>query len=381
MTRQKQLLCCCAIFVTLLACAPRPSSDVLKPLARAPSYTKKADILVATTRERGSAEDPHALTAARARSLNFEALTVSVPTHHVPGEIEWPDQIPPDPSRHFVTTDRRFLKQSSFLSQIQERVHANGPEANRVLIFVHGYNMLYQESVYWLAQIVHDAGFKGTAVLFAWPSQGKAPLYIADREASTYSRDYLEQALLQISALPEVREISILAHSMGNWLTVETLRQAKMKGHADFNGKLGEVILASPDLDVNVFRTQLDTIGELPRPMTILVSGDDKALALSSKLAGGADRGGLITASDLRAVEGAKHYNLRVVDLTAVEDGHGNNHSKFARSSAVIAAIGRGLEAKSVDAKAQGVVVSAVTEVGQSIAKIPAAILGGAIAQ
>ena len=115
---------------------------------------------------------------------------------------------------------------------------------------------------------------------------GKVPLYLADREASTYSRDYLEQALLKMSKLPEVKEINILAHSMGNWLAVETLRQAKMKGHGDFNGKLAEVILASPDLDVNVFRTQLDVIGKLPRPMTVLVSGDDSALALSTKLAG-----------------------------------------------------------------------------------------------
>lgn len=81
--------------------------------------------------------------------------------------------------------------------------------------------------------------------------------------------------------MPEVREINILAHSMGNWLVVEALRQAKMNGHGTFNGKLADVMLASPDLDVNVFRTQLDIIGSLTRPMTVLVSGDDKALALS----------------------------------------------------------------------------------------------------
>ncbi|MEQ1578077.1 MAG: alpha/beta hydrolase [Hyphomicrobium sp.] len=344
-----------------------------------PSYTNKVRLLVATTRERGSAEDPNAFTAVRSKVLNYSALTVSIPTKHVAGEIEWPDQTPPDPSRHFITTDRQFLGGNEFLGEIRQRSRAGGNEANSVLVFVHGYNTLYEEAVYWMAQIVNDSGFTGTAVLFAWPSQGKAPLYLADREATTYSRDYFEQALLQMSAVPEVREINILAHSMGNWLAVETLRQAKMNGHGNFGGKLGEVILASPDLDVTVFRTQLDVIGPLEKPITVLVSGDDKALALSTALAGGVDRVGKMTASDGRVIAGAERYNLRVVDLTAVDDGQGNHHSKYSKSSTVIAAIGKGLSGNA--AKSQPGIVSAVAEAGNSLIKIPTAILGGTAPQ
>ncbi len=171
-------------------CASRPGSEVLEPIANVPSYTDKVQVLVATTRERGSPEDPNAFTAKRAKDLNFSALTVSIPSQHVTGEIEWPDTTPPDPSRHFITTERQFLDADGFLEQIRARARRGGPEANDVLVFVHGYNTLYEEAVYWLAQIVHDSGFKGTAVLFAWPSMGKVPLYLADREASTYSRDY-----------------------------------------------------------------------------------------------------------------------------------------------------------------------------------------------
>jgi esterase/lipase superfamily enzyme len=365
------------LLLGLVACAPRPDSLVLEPVAHQPSYTKKVHLLVATTRERGNADDPNAMTAARAKSLNYAELTISIPTHHAAGQIEWPEQVPPDPSLSFVTTDRRFLSGDEFLGEIRKRVRQGGPEAGSVLIFVHGYNTLYQEAVYRFAQIVHDSGFTGTAVLFAWPSMGKAPLYLADRDASTYSRDYLEQALLQISTLQEVREINILAHSMGNWLAVETLRQAKMNGHGQFNGKLGEVILASPDIDINVFRTQLDVIGPLPHPISVLVSGDDKALALSTKLAGGVDRVGKVTASDSRAVAGAERYNLRVVDLTAVGDGDGAHHSKFAQSGAVIAAIGKGLATHGASAQAQPGVVSTLTEAGNSLLKVPTAILAG----
>lgn len=373
-------------FVALLAtaCSVRPGSEVLEPIANPPSYTNKVRLLVATTRERGSAEDPNAFTAERAKHLNFAALTVSIPSKHTAGEIEWPDTYPADPSRHFVTADRAFLDSEGFANEIRARARQGGPEANNVLVFVHGYNTLYEEAVYWLAQIVHDSGYQGTAVLFAWPSRGKAPLYLADREASTYSRDYFEQALLKLSKMPEVKEINLLAHSMGNWLAVETLRQAKMNGHGDFNGKLAEVILASPDLDANVFRTQLEVIGQLPRPITVLVSGDDSALALSTALAGGVDRAGKITADDARAIEAAKRYNLRVVDLTAVDDGDGNHHSKYSKSAAVMAAIGKGLskdKGNSGNSQAQVGVVTAVTNVGKSLLQIPAAVVGDSAAQ
>jgi esterase/lipase superfamily enzyme len=361
-------------------CASRPGSEVLEPIANVPSYTDKVQVLVATTRERGSPEDPNAFTAKRAKDLNFSALTVSIPSQHVTGEIEWPDTTPPDPSRHFITTERQFLDADGFLEQIRARARRGGPEANDVLVFVHGYNTLYEEAVYWLAQIVHDSGFKGTAVLFAWPSMGKVPLYLADREASTYSRDYLEQALLKMSKMPEVKEINILAHSMGNWLAVETLRQASMKGHRDFNGKLSEVILASPDLDVNVFRTQLEVIGKLPRPMTVLVSGDDSALAVSTKLAGGVDRAGRVTANDARAIAAAEKYDLRIVDLTAVDDGEGNNHSKYSKSAPVIAAIGNRLKDDGANSQAQVGVVTAVTNIGNSLLQAPAAIVAPAAA-
>lgn len=368
-----------AIASGLAACAPRPGSEVLQPVARAPMYTDKVRLLVATTRERGSSTDPDAYTAMRSASLNYAALTVSIPKHHKPGDIEWPDQYPADPMYQFITTDRQVYDERDFISEIRSQARRGGEEAGNVLVFVHGFNTRYEESVYRFAQVVHDSHFEGTAVLFAWPSRGSAPLYLADREASTYSRDYFEKALMDIASLPEVREVNILAHSMGSWLTVETLRQAKMKGHGNFGGKLGEVILAAPDLDVTVFRTQLDVIGSLPRPMTVLISGDDKALALSTFLAGGVERAGNLTADDARVIAGAKRYNLRVVDLTRVHDGDDStNHSKVFKSAAVVSAVGEGLR-KEAEGKAApgGGVVSAVSDVGTSILKIPAAIVGG----
>lgn len=374
----RALLAAGLLLLMLAGCSPRPPAEVLVPAARAPLFTPKARLLVATTRDHARAGDPDAFTNDRSQMLNFAEVTVSIPTRHKVGEIEWPDQTPPDPQLHFITTERVSLDRAGFLSAIRARTREAGPEHDEVLVFVHGYNTLYQEAVYRFAQIVHDTGFTGTAILFAWPSRGATSLYVADREASTYSRDYLERLLFDVSAMREVRYVNILAHSMGNWPVMEVLRQTRLAGRGWYNGKLAEVILAAPDIDVGVFRTQLDVIGRLPRPLTILVSRDDNALAVARALAGGIDRVGSANLDDPRVVAAVERYNLRVLDITKVQGLDSTNHAKFAQSSVLTSAIGRGLsnEKRGGGISTPGGVISAVTDVGQSIIKVPSTILG-----
>ena len=225
---------------------------------------------------------------------------------------------------------------------------------------------------------MHDSRYSGAAVLFSWPSRGKPALYLADREAANYSRDYLERALLLIAGLPEVKEINILAHSMGTWIAVEALRQAKMKGHGTFRGKLADVLLASPDIDATVFRTQLEVIGPLRNPMTVFVSGDDKALSWSRVLAGDVPRVGTLSIADPRVAAGAKKYHINVVDMTAIKDGDGLHHTKFAQT-AVVSTIGKALaHGPHHDENQQTGVVKAVVDVGESIMKVPQTIMSPA---
>ena len=372
--RTRTIVLCLPLLLALEACAPRPSSEVLTPVLHAPSYTPKVQLLVATTRAHGP--EPEAYTAQRSRTVNHAALTISIPRRHKAGEIEWPDQPLPDPALHFLTTKRENLEDADFLARIQSRAMAGGQEADSVLVFIHGYNTTYEEAVFRFAQIVHDSGYTGSAVLFAWPSRGKTSLYLADRDASTYSRDYLERTLLEIAALRGVREINILAHSMGNWLAVETLRQAKMKGHGDFDGKLGDIILASPDIDATVFRTQLDVIAPMRRPITVMVSGDDQALAASTLLSGGVKRVGQLDTHDERVAAAIRRYNIRVVDLTKINDGPGPHHNKFAQGD-VLRSMGKSLLADDMGKKvSSGGVMGAVTEVGTSLMKVPGAVIG-----
>ncbi|MEQ1951790.1 alpha/beta hydrolase [Mesorhizobium yinganensis] len=129
----------------------------------------------------------------------------------------------------------------------------------------------------WEGQLAADANIDGVPVLFAWPSQAELSGYVADREAVTYSRDNLVALLSRLARERSPEEITVFAHSMGGWLVIEALRRLKLQGHDDVVSRI-KVVLAAPDIDENVFQSQLTVIGRMRRPITIFVSTDDVAL-------------------------------------------------------------------------------------------------------
>ena len=157
-----------------------------------------------------------------------------------------------------------------------------------------------------------------------------------------YSRDAFETVLQALANNPNVGSISILAHSMGNYLTVETLRQMAIRDRG-LPSKIQEVMLASPDIDVDVFRRQIAEIddGKGPRTtdFTLFVSRDDKALGISSFLARDTTRLGALDPTQQPYSTMLEQAHVRVVDLTSVKSDDITNHSKFA-SGEVVAAIG-----------------------------------------
>ncbi|MBM7321566.1 alpha/beta hydrolase, partial [Agrobacterium sp. S2] len=78
---------------------------------------------------------------------------------------------------------------------------------------------------------------------------------LADRDASNFSRDELVQTLDELGARKV--ETKILAHSMGSWLAVEALRQLRLQSKDRALHKIDQVILAAPDIDIDVFQKQL----------------------------------------------------------------------------------------------------------------------------
>ncbi len=255
---------------------------------------------------------------------HYSLQMISIPPHHKIGEIERPAFGGPDPSQHFVVASRRDLDEASFRNEIATHISGRIGSNRDVLLYVHGFNTSYDEARFRLAQIVEDGRFGGVPVLFAWPASDNLMGYEAARETATASRDALANVLRDLSELPDVGRIHILAHSLGTWLTMEALRERAIAGSPDLNGKLGNVMLAAPDIDLSVFREQIRHLDSAH--ISVLISAKDKALSLSSWLAGDRPRLGALNprrASDRAALDklGVKVYDLSPESTGLI--GHG----------------------------------------------------------
>ena len=336
--RGKNMGLAVGVLLALSSCG-RPIG-VMEPVAvRAPD-TNKIDLLVATTRE-PDANPAILFSGERGTGLKTDAVTVSLPpeANRRIGEVQWPSRIPGDPERNFVTAGVQPLL-SNADNQAWLRTHL--PKSRHVLVFVHGFNNRYEEAVYRFAQIVHDSGADVAPIVFTWPSRASIFSYVYDRESTNFSRDALEELLRRAASNPSVGEVTVMAHSMGAWLAVEALRQMAIRD-GRVMPKIDNVILASPDLDVDVFASQFAALGKDKPHFTLFVSRNDRALGLSRRIAGSVDRLGQIDPTSPVNAAALENLGITVIDLTKLRTGDRLNHGKFAASPEVVQLIGNRL--------------------------------------
>ena len=314
-----------AVLVLMLlvaGCASRPGPEVLSPVGPAPG-TAQVTVYTATTRAPSGDEALH-FTSERAHAMRFARYSISIPPAHRPSEIEWPAG-PPDPSRSFAVVDRSVLPKQAFLDEVQAASRSTADVGAG--IFVHGFNYNFAETVFRLAQLSADATLEGPQIAFSWPSQANLRGYLDDLNSATYSRDYLAELIIDVAARTR-GDIAIVGHSMGAWLVMETVRQLRLEGYDRVIGRL-RVILAAPDIDVDVFRQQLDIIGPLDRPMMVLVSPKDRALLISELLSASRPRIGTSDVRDPEVQAAARANNVQIVDISALGEIGGVGHDRF----------------------------------------------------
>ena len=310
-----------AIAVNLGACASRPGPAVLQTVRAAPA-AKEIKVYAVTTRNRVT-PNANVYDATKSVNANYAELTISIPPSHKPSEIEWPGK-KPDARETFAVVSQSVLDRRSFLNAVNADSRATG----KVGVFVHGYNYNFQESLFRLAQISADANIGATPITFSWPSQGALAGYVADKESATYSRDYLADLMAELTKGRGDDDVYVFGHSMGGWLVVEALRQLKLEGRDDVLSRL-TVVLAAPDIDADVFRTQMHVIGKMKHPITILVAGDDRALAVSKFISASTQRVGTLNVKDPRVRQAAVEAGVELIDISQIEATDSARHSRF----------------------------------------------------
>jgi esterase/lipase superfamily enzyme len=206
-----------------------------------------------------------------------------------------------------------------------------------VLIYVHGFKQTFETAALDAARLSDAIRFRGRTMVFSWPSKAGFFDYAYDRDSAMWSRDDFERVLHSIVAVPGASRIHIVAHSMGTMLALESLRQLHAEYGDTVSSRIGAVVFAAPDIDMDVFSSAIKRIGPLSRKITVIAATNDRALALSGRLAGGMTRVG---AAEKAAIE---QLGVRVID--ASDSGWGIiNHDLFLSNAEVQRVIRRSID-------------------------------------
>ena len=217
-----------------------------------------------------------------------------------------------------------------------------GPEKRDILIYVHGFNQTFESAGLDAARLSDGVRFHGETMVFSWPSKAKLFDYGYDRESAMWSRDALERILSRLIANPGVGRIHLVAHSVGTMLSMEALRQIYARHGMAVTDKIGAVIFASPDIDMDVFTSSVQRIPPLTPKITVITAINDRALAVAGWLAGGMTRVGAAEKAQLEKL------GVRVIDASAQGWGF-INHDLFLSNAEIRQVIRRALDGLPLD--------------------------------
>jgi esterase/lipase superfamily enzyme len=160
------------------------------------------------------------------------------------------------------------------------------------LLFIHGFRTTFQEGVVTAGLLSRFLSKDTIPVAFSWPAGlstfwiGSA--YFGERESADMSVPDLKNVLLHLCSVKGLKRIHLVGHSTGTWLLCRALEELVREGRLPVpsGASIGQVILASADIDLGVFRARFAPIAEQLHAdrITVYVNPNDTILGLSSML-------------------------------------------------------------------------------------------------
>ncbi|QLC51395.1 alpha/beta hydrolase [Bartonella alsatica] len=266
--------------------------------------------------------------AERSNKVHYNRIDVGIPQKHVKGIVEI-NAYKPTHDKYFAAVAlQKYDNKEQFKQQLNAALEKKAKGKREIFLFIHGYNNNFADGTFRTAQFTYDYSLNVVSVHYSWPSAGSVPLYIYDRDSANFARDGLVELLTLLSET-NADQISVIAHSMGNFVIMEAFRTLALQGKYKPIRRITSLLMAAPDIDVDVFERQLNDIKKLPQPTAILVSRADKALAVVGRLTGGHHRVG-----DGADIEMLRKNGITVFDFSYVDGGA---HNVFASSPTLMA--------------------------------------------
>jgi esterase/lipase superfamily enzyme len=242
-------------------------------------------------------------------TLTYGTCTISIPKKHKVGRVECPSllrlEFRPNPDKHVIILETLTLEEQDFLARVATSVAAS--EAKDAFIFVHGYNVTFEDAACRTAQIAFDLHFIGAPICYSWPASGRITNYAADEASIIWTSPHFERFLCLIADRTGAKRIHVIAHSMGNRAACDALRALSLK-KADANVLLHHLVLAAPDIDADTFRQLAAALKSMSGHITLYASSRDKAIKLSQKLHKNARAGAppLVIVPDVESIDASE---------------------------------------------------------------------------
>ncbi len=259
------------ILLSLSACVDAFSKS--SSLENEAVIANKYDILVATSRKK---EKDGSFGADRSLTLSYAQYQISVPKLVRPGKFIYP-QTSNDPKRAYKILASESIASAEGFNRAVINNAFNIRNTKEVVIFVHGFNSNFEKTIFRAAKIDADFNTPATTILYSWPSAIELSLYLHDMDSAAFARDGLEKLLSDL-ANSKINKITLVGHSMGASIIMETLRQISFKGNKKILNKIGGIAMLSADMAVDLFAEQANDIKNLPQPFVIYSSKQDWVL-------------------------------------------------------------------------------------------------------
>jgi esterase/lipase superfamily enzyme len=306
-----------------------------------PTGVKEVPLQFATNRLRDTKAASPTFTGAPGKELAFGLVVVTVPSEQAVAATPRPSadgsaiEITPTEPRRLAMNCSQIVPDRSIIDTSLGHVEAARLYPKQALVFVHGYNVSFDNALRRAGQIAYDIDFDGATFLFSWPSRGDLVGYWTDIGSADRSVAYFEDFVRRIVARAKVEKVHFIAHSMGNRVMLQALRDL---ADGDLGPLIGEVIDAAPDVSPKMFREAIAKLRGRGKPITLYASSGDVALRTSSLLRLEA-RAGYIFGGRPLIVPG-----VDTIDISSAADALGLNHDTYAASPVLMADIRRLIE-------------------------------------
>jgi len=166
--------------------------------------------------------------------------------------------------------------EDEFWGLIRDRVCED--QHHSALVFIHGFEVNFDDAARRTAQLTYDLGYLGAPILYSWPSTGYFLGYLADETSIEWTKPHLQEFLAKLAQVERISKIHIIAHSMGNRALAKILQSVTRSSGSP---AVNQIVLTAPDIDAGEFLQLASKFDGSAGRITLYASSNDHAIKLS----------------------------------------------------------------------------------------------------